>query len=85
MINIRIDEFLLEAPLPGGIPSKKIGGKKIEFQLSPCGNILDTLDEYGISLVRPVSAVINGQAADLAQELKSGDEIYLLAQIAGGD
>ena len=85
MVRIRLDKNLLTTPLPENSIFESTGSNDLIFQVSPEGNVLETLEHNGLKLLRPVTAVINGQAADLYQKLVSGDEVYLLAQIAGGD
>lgn len=85
MVRIRVKESLLSSPLKENVPVEKNKRQEITIQVSPNGTVLNTLEHIGISLSRPVVAVINGQSADLGQELKPGDEIYLLPQISGGE
>jgi len=85
MISVRLDKSLLVAPIPDDLRWEEVGSNKVTIQLPTNGNIIDVLKNNGIVLAQPVSVVINGQAADLGQEIQPNDEVLLLPQIAGGD
>ncbi len=83
MITIKFDSRLLQNPLAMDVPAVRDGNFIILE--APAGRSLSQiLRDYDIQLTQAVAALVNGQSADLEESLKSGDQVRLLPQIAGG-
>jgi molybdopterin converting factor small subunit len=85
IVTLQFDSRLLVIPLSDDILIDKIGKYDIRV-LAPAGkSVNQTLKDLDIQLSQSVAALVNGQATDLEKPLKSGDQVRLLPQIAGGD
>jgi len=47
-------------------------------------SIHETLQAFGIKLIKPAVPLVNGKTQDLSYILQPGDEIIILFQISGG-
>lgn len=83
MVSIKFEERLLSVPLSDQIPATR-DGKLVIIHGNAGLSTQDIIEEYRLSFIQPVVALVNEKTTDLTETLGEDDQVRLLPQIAGG-
>lgn len=83
MVSIKFEEKLLTVPLSDHVPVAR-DGKFVIIHGQAGLSTQNIIEEYRLSFIQPVIALVNEKTTDLTETLGEDDQVRLLPQIAGG-